>query len=214
MGRIRPREQSPSGRHYWGQAVCRRPGVAGRATLLKVLRAPVGQRGRSGGDPAGDNVAGCPARAGAGGRRGKHSCRALSRPLCTRGRSQVQVWSARLGFPPSPSSLPFAFPLLFPPFLGRPFPLEEVLDTHFLKCAPKSPMGSFPPPPGEYARMPVLGLDFGLRRVQAVRRLDILRKTYFHSLCDDSSIRLCRTFLALCWQYATAHARHSENLGS
>lgn len=114
---------------------------------------------------------------------------------------------------PSISQQPSFCLSFFPPFLGRPFPFGGGVRRSFSEVCTEEPHGLFPPPP-EYPRMPVLGLAFGLHRVQAVPRLDILRKTYFHALCDDSSIRLCRTFPALCWQYATAHARHSENPGS
>lgn len=115
---------------------------------------------------------------------------------------------------PSISQQPFfclSFP--FPPLSGKALSLGGGVRHSFSKVCTEEPHGLFLPPP-EYRRMLVLGLAFGLHRVQAVPRLDILRKTYFHALCDDSSIGLCRTFLALCWQYVTAHARHSENPGS
>lgn len=89
-------------------------------------------------------------REGWGGRRGERSCRALSRPLCTRGRSQVQVWSARLGSPPSPSSLPFAFP--FPPLSGKALSLGGGVRHSFSKVCTEEPHGLFSPPP-EYPKM-------------------------------------------------------------
>lgn len=137
-----PESGAPSGHHPWGWAVCPRPGAAGRAALLlQVLRAPVGQRGRSGGDPAGDNVAGCPARAGAAGGASTPAVRSPAR--CVHGEGH----RFRSGLRDlAPLHLPAAFllPFLFPSFLGRPFPLEEALDTHFPNRAPKSPVGSFP----------------------------------------------------------------------
>lgn len=119
-----------------------------------------------------------------------------------------KTWLPSISQQPS-FCLSFPFSLLS----GKALSLGGGVRHSFSKACTKKPCGLFPPPP-EYPRMLVSGLAFGLHRAQAVPRLDILRKTYFHALCNDSSIGLCRTFLALCWQYATAHARHSENPGS
>lgn len=133
-----------------------------------LLRA--GAWGRSRGDTGSDNVAeashkGCGClRVKGEARRGCRSCLKLSRPLCTRGRSQVQVWSVKLGSPPSPGSPLLLFFLSFFPLSGKALALRGgVRDTHLSWCTLKSSQALFSPAPEEL-RMPASGLAFGLRR--------------------------------------------------
>lgn len=132
--------------------------------------------------------------------RADRGARAGERP---RGRSQVQLWSATLGSPPPPAFFLLFFP--FPPVLGRPFPSEELVDTHILRGTRRGAHRPFFPP-SRRLRISAPGLVWALTAWTSSGKP-------ISTLCamDGSGLGLCCTFLALCWQYTAAHTRRLKN---